>query len=195
LSPLFGPRLASAKGKIPGIVHQWSHSPVHKLGPAGAYMVTGGTYLKERFFSSPERLALLHDTLLELAHQYQWDLQAWAVLSNHYHFIAFAPEESKTLVRFISHLHASTAREVNRLDSAPGRKVWFQYWDSHITFDKSYCARLAYVHGNAVHHGLVAEATAYSYCSAAWFESNAHPSFYRRVLSHRTDHLNVRDDY
>ena len=54
-------------------------------------MVTAGTYLKEPFFNGDEWLTLLERQLLALAKIYAWHLEAWAVFSNHYHFIAHSP--------------------------------------------------------------------------------------------------------
>jgi REP-associated tyrosine transposase len=174
---------------------KWHHSPVHKLGAAGAYMVTCGTLGKEHFFRGPERLDRLQELFFELAAQYSWELQAWSLLSNHYHFVSLAPPDATSLRRFIQHFHSVSAREVNRLDGTRGRKVWFEYWDSHITFEKSYYARLAYVHKNAVHHGLVAEARAYPWCSAAWFERSDEPAFYKQIMKYGTEKLNIPNDY
>jgi putative transposase len=158
-------------------------------------MVTAGTMWKQHFFNSASRLSLVHDCLLELAVRYGWNLQAWAVFSNHYHFVAVSPAESHTLRSFIRHLHSATAIGLNRLDHAAGRKVWFQYWDTHLTYARSYFARLNYVHSNAVHHGLVRIPSAYPWCSARWFEQQADPAFYKRVMDLATDRVQVSDDY
>ena len=144
----------------------WPHAPVHRLGEAGAFMVTGATYRKERFFDAPDRLRLAHGALVETAREFGWRLQAWAVLPNHYHFLAQSPPDARSLKALVSRLHATTARQVNRLDQTPGRRVWYQYWDSHITHQSSYLARLKYVNENAVKHGLVARATQWPFCSA-----------------------------
>ncbi len=173
----------------------WHHSPVHQLGEGGAYMVTGATCHKVHFFKSDECLQFLHDSLLDVADQYHWNLQAWAVFPNHYHFVAIAPDDATNLKRMLQHLHSMTSRELNKQDNSRGRQVWYQYWDSHITFHRSYLTRLAYVHRNAVRHGIVADATAYPYCSAAWFERTANPAFYSAVTKLRIDKLNIADDY
>jgi len=55
-------------------------------------MVTAGTYGKISHLSSPERLDGFTADLFRLASQFGWALQAWAVMSNHYHFVAFSPE-------------------------------------------------------------------------------------------------------
>jgi hypothetical protein len=40
--------------------------------------------------------------------------------------------------------------------------VWFQSWDTQLTNEGSWLARLKYTHENAVHHGLVPQATHYA---------------------------------
>ena len=51
-------------------------------------------------------------------------------------------------------LHEDTAEEINRCDGTANRTVWFNFWDTKLTFETSYLARLNYVHQNAVKHGL-----------------------------------------
>jgi len=138
---------------------------------------------------------MLHDKLLELADLYGWALQAWSVFSNHYHFVAISPEDASSLRVLIRRLHSASAIAVNRGDHTEGRRVWFQYWDTGITYEKSYLARLNYVHQNAVRHGVVPVANQYPWCSAAWFERTADPAFARVVYSFGTDRVNVRDDF
>ena len=144
----------------------WPHAPVHRLSTHGSYMVTAGTYLKEHFFKGDEWLTLLERSLLALAKVYGWQLEAWAVFPNHYHFIAHSPEDATTLKTFLSRLHTQTAIAVNQRDDAARRKVWCNFWESRLTFEKSYLARLHYVHANAVKHGLVRVANQYRWCSA-----------------------------
>ncbi len=173
----------------------WPHAPVHRLGHGGAFIVTCGTYLKEHHFRGRDRLALLHDTLISLADRHEWRLQAWAVFSNHYHFIATSPDDASNLPRFISHLHTATSSAVNKLDNTPGRKVWHQYRETGLTYEKSYLARLKYVANNPVHHGIVLVATQYPWCSAAWFERTADTAFFKTVDSFKVDRVNVDDDF
>jgi putative transposase len=158
-------------------------------------MVTAGTLGKRGVFASPVHLDLVRDTLFKVSDEFGWHLEAWAVLANHYHFVARSPADPGTLAAFVRKLHSCTARELNRIDGVPGRKVWFQFWDSHITYEKSYLARLAYVHSNPVHHGIVEEARDYRWCSAAWFEVNASPAFQATLRGLRIDRVNVVDDF
>ena len=102
-------------------MRDWPHSPVHRLSVPGAYMVTAGTYLKMPFFRGAQRLEYLCDTLLELAEKYQWNLQAWAVFPNHYHFVAVSPGEAASITALSWHLHSVTAIQANKWDGASGR--------------------------------------------------------------------------
>ena len=81
------------------------------------------------------------------------------------------------------------------MDGTSGRKVWFNSWDTRLTYEKSYMARLAYVHQNPVKHGVVKMARDYRWCSAAWFEQNSERPFVETVLSFPIDKVNVRDDF
>jgi len=122
-------------------------------------------------------------------------LEAWAVFSNHYHFVVHAEPDAKPLRAAIQQLHADTAREINRMDRVPGRTVWHNFWDTQLTFEKSYLARLNYVHQNAVKHGLVPIACQYRWCSAAWFERTATRAQVGTIYRFKIDSLNIRDDY
>lgn len=173
----------------------WPHSPTHRLNAVGAYMVTASTYQKQPLFHGHDRLGFLCETLLGLAVHYEWKLEAWAVFPNHYHFVAGSPEKSATLRRFIGHLHTLTAKKINEKDDAAGRKVWFQYWESRITFQRSYLARLNYVHANAVKHGLAQMPEEYPWCSAGWFRRKAEKPFYETVMRMRSNGINITDDF
>jgi putative transposase len=176
----------------------WPHAPVHKLSHRGAYMVTAGTYLKEHHFCGARRLRVLHRGLLRVALDFGWQLEAWAVFSNHYHFVAQSPEGvhgAESLAKMLGTLHEKTSKWVNRLDGAPGRNVWHNFWDTQLTYEKSYLARLNYVHQNAVEHGLVAVANQYPWCSAGWFERTARPSMVKTIYRFKTNRLRIFDDY
>jgi putative transposase len=173
----------------------WPHAPIHRLDIRGIYMVTAGTYLKSHHLNTPERLELAMQMLFSGAREFEWELHAWAILSNHYHFVARSPAHPASLRRMMGKLHMTLAKELNRQDGTPGRKVWYQYWDSLITHERSYLARLKYVHYNPQHHRVVLDATTYRWCSAAWFIQTASPAFAKTLASFQVDRLKVPDDF
>ena len=143
------------------LYREWAHAPSHLFVPGGSYIITAGTYQRALLFDSHEKRDFLMQSLFVEAERWGWSLQAWAVMENHYHFVALAPEDAATLKRLITSLHSKTAIWLNKTDGAPGRKVWFQYWDTSLTYQHSYLARLNYVHNNPVKHGLVGDAENY----------------------------------
>jgi putative transposase len=140
---------------------------------------------------------VLHRGLLTVARDFGWHLEAWAVFSNHYHFVGHSPDEAAdatSLISMLKTLHVKSAEWVNKLDRTPGRQVWYNYRETRLTFQKSYLARLNYVHQNAVKHGLVLVANQYPWCSAGWFERNAAPAQVDAIYRFKVDHLNIPDD-
>ena len=147
------------------------------------------------FLEQPDRLDLALNLLFKCATEFGWQLQAWAVLSNHYHFVALSPDDPGNLEFMLGKLHGAVATSLNAEDGIAGRKIFYQYWDTRITFQRSYLARLNYVHQNPVHHGVVGKASEYRWCSAAWFERNARLAFVKSVYRFGTARVRVKDDF
>ena len=173
----------------------WPHAPVHRLDSHGIYMVTVATLRKQPLFSTDQKLSLLENRLLTLARKCQWQVEAWAVFVNHYHLVARGHPDAPPLAQFLKHLHSDTARKLNLMDRAAGREVWFNFWETKLTYERSYLARLNYVHQNAVKHGLVNVASQYPWCSAGWFERTAPLSAVKTIYSFKTEKLKIHDDY
>ena len=173
----------------------WPHAPPHHFEPTGTYIITAGTLHKLPLFNSPAKLDLFQETAFELIAAYRLQLEAWAFLANHYHLILGFQNAAVMHSTFLRHLHRELAVRLNELDGQPGRRVMYNFWDTQLTYEKSYLARLSYVHQNPVKHGLVNVASAYRWCSAAWFEREARPAFVKTVYSFKTDKLNVPDDF
>jgi len=188
--------LAATEAPSTGIpnLRSWPHSPVHYLRDPGTYIVTAGTYNHEMIFRGAERLTKLTNQILQLAERYEWSPQAWAVFPNHYHLVG-SSQSPESLRSFLRHLHSITAIEMNKSDGTPGRRVWFEFWETRITFPRSYLSRLNYVHQNAVRHGLARIASQYPWCSAGWFARKATRSFYQTVSTFKTDKLDVPDKF
>ncbi|MCP5520083.1 MAG: transposase [Verrucomicrobiales bacterium] len=176
----------------------WPHAPEHRLSERGTYFVTAGTYLRQHFFAGEARLAVLHRGLLKLTAETGWELEAWAVFSNHYHFVARSPRtegSAESLSHVLGKLHEKTAKWINRMDTVAGRKVWHNFRDTRLTYERSYLARLNYVHQNAVKHRLVPVANQYPWCSARWFEHIASAATVKTIYGFPVDRIHVPDDY
>jgi hypothetical protein len=102
------------EGKVRGAVQlveaktplmNWPHGPTHWLFEPGIYIVTAGTYGKLPHLDSPERLDFVQESLFKYADEFGWNLRAWAVLANHYHFVAASPSDPQTLRNFLGKFH------------------------------------------------------------------------------------------
>ncbi|HEV2694334.1 MAG TPA: hypothetical protein VG347_15685 [Verrucomicrobiae bacterium] len=176
----------------------WPHAPSHQLSGRGTYFITSSTYEKTRHFQGAPRLRVLQRGLLTVAKEYNWHLEAWAIFSNHYHFVAHSPveaDDASSLNDMLSVLHVKTAGWINKLDKNPGRKVWYNFRETRLTHQSSYLARLNYVHQNPVNHGLVLIANQYPWCFAAWFERTASPAKVKSIYRFKTDKVAVPDDF
>ena len=105
-----------------------------------------------------------------------------------------APEEGN-LGHLIKELHSKLGLRLNLLDGTKGRKVMHQFWDSCISYDNSYYARMNYVMNNPVKHGLVEDARHYPFCSASWFQDHNPSHVRRKFASYAYDNVNVPDEY
>jgi putative transposase len=106
-----------------------------------------------------------------------------------------SPDTPESLTTLIARLHEYSAKKLNHLDNSPGRKVWHNYWDSHITHQTSFFSRLRYVHQNPVHHGVTEDASSYEWCSQRWLEQNSPRSFVNTLARFKTDRVNVQDEF
>lgn len=88
-----------------------------------------------------------------------------------------------------------TAKELNKQDDKPGRKVWYQFRENRITFEKSYLARLHYIHYNPAKHGIVPLAENYKWCSASWFARSAPPALVTTVKNFKTSRLDASEEF
>ena len=87
----------------------WPHAPRHWLFDPGLYMVTAGTAQKLPHLNTPARRDFFLESLFARAVGFGWELRAWAVLANHYHFVAASPPDPANLNKFIGKLHMQTA--------------------------------------------------------------------------------------
>ncbi len=172
----------------------WPHRPAHLFVPDAMYSLSAGTMRRQTFIDTPAKKSFLLETLFAYGLRFGWCFEAWAVLDNHYHFVAQAPEDAGSLRRLLQAVHSFSAREFNRLDGTPGRRVWYQYWDTCITGERSYRARLKYVHENPEKHGVINDAAAYPWCSMWWFLETDDADA-DRILGTATDRVTLYDDF
>ncbi len=182
----------TAKGTL-----DWPHAPPHRLAEAGVYFLTARTRDQAHLLADDSMKDWFEAKLLGLAAEFGWSLEAWCVLSNHYHFVGHSPRtepDAESLKPFIQKLHSLTTKELNTREKQPGRtRLWQNYRETHLTFQRSYLARLNYVHQNAAHHGLVKVGSDWKWCSAKRFKESVTPAWLKTVASFKYDEIALED--
>lgn len=141
------------------------HNPPHWFQPNTMYMLTASIYQNQPLILSTERKTTWRDSFLKAAALYNWIVIAWVVLNNHYHAMVKAPDNPLSLSKFIGSYHKFTARLWNDEECVPGRKVWWNYWDTCVRSEKDYLNRLSYIFWNPVKHGMAENPEDYPFSS------------------------------
>lgn len=150
--------------------HKEYHPP-HIYQSQTNYFITSKTVEGNTFFNTKEKLQLLYSLIKKFAEKYDVILHGWVVLPNHNHLLIYVSTENELLL-FMKSFHGKSAIEINKIDSTPGRKVWYQYWDRCVRSEKDFGIRLNYIHHNPVKHGYVKNVFAYEFSSIELYLQN-----------------------
>lgn len=179
------------------IYRQYKHNPPHLFVQNCKYFITASTYLKKPFLVSQSSKSHLLESITKGCNKHDWMLEDWVILDDHYHLMLQAPEGSINLSKMISEIHRFTAlwmkKNVEEVESA--KRIFWNYWDSCITFERSYFARLNYIYFNPVKHGYVEFPENYlfgSYHYRVGVEKEYLESLRR---DYPWDKIKVKDDY
>ena len=182
----------SAKGS-----RNWPHAPPHRLTECGVYFLTARFFEHRHLLADDSMKDWFQETLLTLASQHGWKLEAWAILSNHYHLVGHSPEAphgAESLRSMIRKLHSLTTKELNLRENQSGRtRLWQNFRETCLTHQRSYLARLHYVHQNAVRHRLVARGSDWKWCSAREFKRSVSPAWLKTIASFAYDEIADKD--
>ena len=144
----------------------YRHAPPHLFRAGAIYMLTAHIYDQHPLIEESARKEDWATAFLRSASIYRWTVHAWVVLDTHYHVIVQAPKEDASgLPRFVSSYHKYTGRKWNQEDQTPGRRVWWNYWDTCVKSEIEYRNRMNYIYRNPVKHGAVNTPSEYRFIS------------------------------
>ena len=147
------------------------HQPPHLAVDQTLYLLTAACYEHRAHMHTAERRQAVLDLLFEQFIHRGMEIQAWAVLSNHYHLLVHVTE-FKALGEIFRRVHGCTSRDWNKEEQMQGRKVWFRYSDRGIRSEAHYYTTLNYIHYNPVKHKLVASPYDWPWSSVLWYREN-----------------------
>jgi len=87
------------------------------------------------------------------------------------------------------------SKNINNLNKKPGTKIWWNYWDTCLTYENSYYARLNYIHFNPVKHGYVDNAKKWEFSSYKEFYKFDYTNAKRIEKEFPFDRVKVYDDF
>jgi len=142
-----------------------THRPPHVLHRENnIYFLTSSTLNKIGLFNNYDKKHLLEKAIFGSTKELGVKIFAWVILDNHYH-IEFKIESPERLPKYVQYIHGKSSKEINSLDNAPGRKIWYQYWDSSIRGEIDFWKRFNYIHQNPVKHGYSKNLDKYEFSS------------------------------
>lgn len=143
-----------------------AHSPPHPIRDQPFYLLTAACYEHKHHMRSQERRIQVLHRLTDLFTADGMEIQAWAILPNHYHLLVHVTDFG-ALGGIFRQVHGATSRQWNLQDVTPGRKVWYRYADRAMRSERHYYTTLNYLHYNPVKHG-------YARSPYEWEESSVH---------------------
>ncbi|MGB0723591.1 MAG: transposase, partial [Gammaproteobacteria bacterium] len=106
------------------------HAPKHFYVDHAAYFITAATFQRQPILTDSVK-ACLRDALHNVFGTYQWSVEHWVILDDHYHLMARS-HRGQDLNLIMRKVHHRVAREVN-VAHPPARRgsrqVWHNYWD------------------------------------------------------------------
>jgi len=116
--------------------------------------------------------------------KYHWILDDWVFLDDHYHIMLRSdPEGKTTIAKIINNFHKFLGLCLRKEydNSIKSGKLFNNYWDTCLTYERSFLCRLNYIYYNPVKHGYVKKPEDYTF-----------GSFYYRVQDEREYLYNLR---
>jgi putative transposase len=178
-------------------IKKYLHNPPHLFLPNTKYFITGVIYNKYKLLHTESAKKKLLEYIKKSTLHFDWLLEDWVILDNHYHLMLMAPENAETLSKLIGNVHRYSAIWLNKNVPVPQSydKIWHNYMDTCITYEKSYFARLNYIWYNPVKHGYAEKPESWKYGSYFDRFKNEKEYLIRINKNYPCDKVKIDDEY
>ena len=179
------------------IFKAYKHNPPHLFRPGAKYFITASTYRKEPFLKLDTTKERLLYSIQKGYSDNGWTVEDWVILDNHYHLMVNAPDNTLGLSELIRDIHKFTALWVKKNIASLNTqgRIWYNYWDTCISYEKSYYARLNYIWHNPVKHDYVENASDWKFGSYYYRLENEREMLAEIEKKYPCDKVNVFDDF
>ena len=89
------------------------HRLPHILTDSSIYFITGRTYAGINWLQADSTKKYFQDKLQELVSRFNFGLDAYAILNNHYHVLVAVPS-GENVPKFVKNLHGATAHYIKQ---------------------------------------------------------------------------------
>lgn len=154
------------------IYKKYKHNPPHLFIPDAKYFITGATYQRKHFLINDESKIALINSIIKGFTDKNWVVEDWVILNNHYHLMVNSSKDTSQLNKIIKDILRFNSLWIKKNFSKFKNEevLWYNYWDTCITYESSYYSRLNYIWYNPVKHNYVRNP-----------EDWTHGSFYFRI--------------
>lgn len=179
------------------ILKKYVHSPAHAFVPDMHYFVTASIYNSRRLLKESQSKSKLLEYMVKTLNHNNWVLEDWVILENHYHIMVKCRDNPEKLSKIFENIHKYSANWISKnvRESDEAIKIWHNYWDTCISYEHSYFARLNYIWMNPVKHGYVKHPEEWKFGS--YFERFKKDREYLRTVStqYPCNKVKVKDDF
>jgi putative transposase len=174
----------------------YENNPPHLFLPNTKYFITCSTLNKYPYLESDEAKWATFDYLKNSLSHFDWELEDWVILDNHIHMMVNSPKKAETLSSVIENFHKFTANWLSRNQiNKKGTKYFHNYWDTCITYEKSYYSRLNYIWYNPVKHGYVDSPEKWKFGSFYYRFTEDEINMKNIFEKHPFNQLKIKDDF
>jgi REP-associated tyrosine transposase len=128
------------------------------------HFVTFSCYRRQPKFSSPANCDLFVTCLEKMRQHFEMCVYGYVVMPEHVHLLLSEPD-SAALADAIHFLKLSFAKNVHRINEAPGTFWQKRYYDRNVRNEREFKVKLRYLHRNPVKRGLVKEPAEWKWSS------------------------------
>ncbi|MBC8180547.1 transposase [candidate division KSB1 bacterium] len=162
---------------------EYKHNPPHLFRKNSKYFITAKTYKGYKHFTTDSAKQLLIDSIFTTFTKFNWIIEDWVVLDNHYHLMAEVKDNPNDLSKIIRNIHRYTAIEIKKLnpETRSAEKIWYNYWDTCITFESLYYTRINYIWFNPVKHGYVEDPIDWKFGSY-YYRFKDDPDYIKKIV-------------
>jgi len=139
------------------------HTPVHLFIDDTSYFITSAIYNKRHLLVHSELKNQLLTIIQESFELFNWKLDDWVILDNHYHVIGMS-RKGTDLSKIMGRIHSHSATLIRQVTHCE-LPVWWNYWDYCPSHEKDYFTRLNYLLMNPIKHGYVDNLNDYPFSS------------------------------